>query len=271
MTTGFRTTQIRTIRQVAALVLLVLGGAGGWYWWSIAREGLVGSVERLQAQNTSLQQANQTTRRAVVDLGANGIREAIDAYTRQEQMLRGLVPPEDTVSRLMSLITSSAAQNGLRLGEFSRLKRAEVGGFAANGFSLKVTGRYHDVGRYLTSLLSGDRITQISHVEVRAVAPTGGTGDSTAVVTDLKSVLAGGAAGTNWQSEARFQIVELGVARQPLPSDSARVADSLRTAGTNRSVAGRAASAIFPRKTGDATAPAGAATPGTPPASTTKP
>lgn len=205
--------QIQYIQKISIGMFLILGAAGGYWWWSGPKAKAETGLVEMAEKKVQLQKVNERTRKAIVSLGSSGIQEQIIVYERQGRFLREMMPPEDTISLLMTQVTNSTRKHGVTIGGFNRIPRREIGGFAAHGFALKFSGRYHEVGAVLAELLGGGRVVHTYKVGIQAVPPGGGKG--AAAAKDLRGLNAGPEVGKPWDVEADLEVLELGISNVP--------------------------------------------------------
>lgn len=210
--------QVRMARIAVAVIALAAGGGVGYWWFGVQQPSLERAESDMLAQENRLKQMNTTTRRAILDFGNSGIKEALDGARAQRETFARMIPRADsTETRLLSRVTEAARAKQLRVGELRPLPEKVTGdGFIERGYQAKLVGPYHTVAAVLSGLLNFERVTHVRKVTIEGVPPRilGDSASGDAVIaggTDyLKKVAAvlGKTTGP-WNVEATFEVVEV--------------------------------------------------------------
>lgn len=158
------------------ILLLLIAGLVGYAGWTGAGLSLVG-IEGAQArqERVSAMQDTLTTLQAQVDSAKSDlavesvedVRARIDAYRASLGVLRALVPEQTEVANLIDDINIRAKVRGLNVTTFT--PSAPVAGpepFDTHVYQFAVTGRYNQVGEFLTDVASLRRIIVATDVAI---------------------------------------------------------------------------------------------------------
>lgn len=80
-----------------------------------------------------------------------------------------LLPEEEEIARLLRRITRSGNQSGLRFELFEPGVIVNKEFFAENPIKVKVRGKYHQLGIFLSKVSNLDRIVNVSNLEISPV------------------------------------------------------------------------------------------------------
>ena len=142
------------IMLVVCIAALGLAGAYYMYLWSPKQEQLT----TLAARVDTLQQSNETARREIASGTAAKLRAEADQYGRLLSIMRQLVPVANEVPTLIDQISTAARQAGLEIGDLTPLGVINGDVFDTYRYTMKVTGSYHRIGRFLANVGSLTRI-----------------------------------------------------------------------------------------------------------------
>jgi Tfp pilus assembly protein PilO len=173
------TNPFKNVRLNVMLSVAILSGVGGYFFVTTAYTPRREEVAAVLSHEARLVQLNKNNREILVAIGLDKIKEALLRYKEQASHVSALVPSDSagvTRRSLLDVVTVSAANTGVRLVDSKPLSPGQQSGFATEGFTLTVVGRYHDVGALMTELLSMDRITQLQKIRLHAV-PLNATDD----------------------------------------------------------------------------------------------
>ena len=158
------------------ILLLLIAGLAGYAGWTGAGLELVG-IEGAQARQVrvSAMQDTLTTLQAQVDSAKSDlavesvedVRARIDAYRASLGVLRALVPEQTEVANLIDDINIRAKVRGLNVSNF--VPSPPVAGpepFDTHMYQFSVTGRYNQVGEFLTDVASLRRIIVATDVAI---------------------------------------------------------------------------------------------------------
>jgi Tfp pilus assembly protein PilO len=182
------------------ILLLLIAGLVGYAGWTGAGLTLVG-IEGAQTrrERVSAMQDTLTTLQAQVDSAKSDlavesvedVRQRIDAYRASLGVLRALVPEQTEVANLIDDINIRAKVRGLNVTNF--VPSTPVPGpepFDTHVYQFSVTGRYNQVGEFLTDVASLRRIIVATDVAIARASA-----QSSRVFGDTLSML-----------EARFNV-----------------------------------------------------------------
>jgi Tfp pilus assembly protein PilO len=182
------------------VLLLLIAGLVGYAGWTGAGLTLVG-IEGAQTrrERVSAMQDTLTTLQAQVDSAKSDlavesvedVRQRIDAYRASLGVLRALVPEQTEVANLIDDINIRAKVRGLNVTNF--VPSTPVPGpepFDTHVYQFSVTGRYNQVGEFLTDVASLRRIIVATDVAIARASA-----QSSRVFGDTLSML-----------EARFNV-----------------------------------------------------------------
>lgn len=182
------------------ILLLLIAGLVGYAGWSGAGLELIG-IEGAQSRQArvSAMQDTLTTLQAQVDSAKSDlavesvedVRTRIDAYRASLGVLRALVPEQTEVANLIDDINIRAKVRGLNVTTFT--PSSPVAGpepFDTHVYQFAVTGRYNQVGEFLTDVASLRRIIVATDVAIARASAA-----SSRVFGDTLSML-----------EARFNV-----------------------------------------------------------------
>ncbi|MEX2178815.1 MAG: type 4a pilus biogenesis protein PilO [Gemmatimonadaceae bacterium] len=116
-------------------------------------------VEKLTTQNDA-------ARREVASGTAAAIREEADRYGRLLAVMRQLVPTANEVPALLDQISTAARRTGIELVNYQPLGTVQGPIFDTHKFRFTVSGSYHRIGQFLTSIGSLTRIMAPMNVSV---------------------------------------------------------------------------------------------------------
>jgi Tfp pilus assembly protein PilO len=182
------------------VLLLLIAGLVGYAGWTGAGLELVG-IEGAQSrrERVTAMQDTLTTLQAQVDSAKSDlavesvedVRQRIDAYRASLGVLRALVPEQTEVANLIDDIKIRAKVRGLNVTNF--VPSTPVAGpepFDTHVYQFSVTGRYNQVGEFLTDVASLRRIIVATDVAIARASA-----QSSRVFGDTLSML-----------EARFNV-----------------------------------------------------------------
>lgn len=153
--------------QVVIVVgLLTLGSF--YVWWVTKYEPTQQEIVQLSQQEAALRSSNEESRRTIANLGIDELRELIDEADRRYRVVQEMVPPDTLRDPLLSRITTMAREFDVDIEHIQPRDPTPSGEFVVGGFDLRVVGRYHDVGAFITQLLSLERITQVRSAMLQA-------------------------------------------------------------------------------------------------------
>lgn len=181
------------MRLQICLVIALLSAGAWWLWWSGSHEPAREDLAALQSQEQQILGANRAARRAVAELGVDAMQDALDSYAQLAEQARRLAPDDTVSAQLLPHLTDAAGRLGVGLSGITPEAPGVYHGYATEGYSLTVSGSYHDVGAFLAEALSMDRITQIRGASVRSAA--------------TRADLSSGVADSAWPVEATLSLI----------------------------------------------------------------
>lgn len=110
-----------------------------------------------QARLEQLEQNNRLAQ-IVVARGGTELEERLREYEVHVDRLEALIPQSEEVAALLNQISQAARQTGVSDPEM-RPEPSEPGAFySKESYEIEVVGEYHEIGRFLTTIASLDRI-----------------------------------------------------------------------------------------------------------------
>lgn len=182
------------------VLLLLIAGLVGYAGWTgaglelVGVEGAKSRQERVSAMQDTLALLQAQVDSAKSDLAVESVedvRARIDAYRASLGVLRSLVPEQTEVANLIDDINIRAKVRGLNVTTFT--PSSPVAGpepFDTHVYQFAVTGRYNQVGEFLTDVASLRRIIVATDVAIARASA-----QSSRVFGDTLSML-----------EARFNV-----------------------------------------------------------------
>jgi Tfp pilus assembly protein PilO len=160
-------TDPRGKRLVLLAVISVLAVGAYWYLlWKPDHDVVVG----IAAHADTLELANAAIKKDVDSGEEKRITAASERYTQELAVLRRLVPTQSEVSALIEGISTAARQTGMEISDFAPDGDMPGDYFDARKYRFSVTGPYHRVAEFFTSIGSLDRIMAPINVNI---APSG--------------------------------------------------------------------------------------------------
>jgi len=157
---------------VKVIVALILAGliAGGGYWFFIKDQYV--RLEQVQQTEQKLRKEYESKAYQVANLEVfkaqmAEMEETFGALVRQ-------LPSETEVPGLLEDITNTATGNGLSLQEVKLQPERKRDFYAELPINIKVTGSYHELASFVSSVASLPRIVTLHDLTIK---PTGGEGD----------------------------------------------------------------------------------------------
>ncbi|TVP58652.1 MAG: hypothetical protein EA351_03300 [Gemmatimonadales bacterium] len=145
-----RSKQVALLVCILALALIYVAYE---YYWTPQRA----EIEVLEVRLETLEDQN---RRAQV-LAARGgpeLEERLAVYERHLSRLEQLIPAGQEVPVLLRQIASEALRTGVDMGGIDPQPTVEGEFYSMDAYQMNVIGEFHDVGRFLTSIASLERI-----------------------------------------------------------------------------------------------------------------
>jgi type IV pilus assembly protein PilO len=155
---------------VVALLALGLAGVYEQLVWTPKHQELVSLSMRLD----TLDSLNRVAKLEVAKGNSAKMKAEAEAYGRELEVLRRLVPTENEVPALLESISSAARRSGLEISEVQPDGVVNGDQFDTYRYKLGVTGPYHQIAEFLTGVASLPRIVAPINV---ALTPTTRTGE----------------------------------------------------------------------------------------------
>jgi type IV pilus assembly protein PilO len=154
--------------QMLLIVAILSIGLAGVYQqlvWTPKHEELTTLAVRLD----TLDSLNRIAKAEVAKGNATKMKQEADAYARELNVLRRLVPTQNEVPALLESISTAARRAGLEFSDVTPDGITNGDQFDTYRYKLAVTGAYHQVADFLTNIGSLPRIVAPINV---SMAPT---------------------------------------------------------------------------------------------------
>jgi type IV pilus assembly protein PilO len=143
-------------RNLVLVTLFFVGGA-------IAYQQMVWSPKSVELQHVSgkldtLEMQNKDAKVQVAKGTASKMKIEAAAYSRELEVLRGLVPTQNEVPALLDAVSNAARRAGLELSDVAPDGVVQGDQFDTYKYKLTVTGPYHRIGEFLANVGSLPRI-----------------------------------------------------------------------------------------------------------------
>lgn len=159
-------------KNAIAIAVVVLGAAGAYwhYMWAPAQV----TITRIAAHADTLDAYNLKAKQDIARTSEAKLRADAARYNDELIGLRRLVPTVNEVFALLEGVSNAARQVGLEVSEFAPDGILPGDDFDMVKFRFSVTGSYHKVAEFLTSVASSPRIIS----PINAVVTAGGATES---------------------------------------------------------------------------------------------
>ena len=138
------------------LVILVVLAAAYFFndlWWSPTKEDIAQMEVRLE------QLEDQNRRASVIAArGGEELQERLALYERHVVKLEELIPQSEEVPSLLNAISLEARRSDVDLARMIPEPPEPGAYYTRRSFEMAVVGEYHDIGQFLTSIASLQRI-----------------------------------------------------------------------------------------------------------------
>lgn len=176
------------------VLLLLIAGLVGYAGWSGAGLELIGidgaqvrreRVIAMQDTLTTIQAQIDSAKASLAVESVEDVRQRTEAYRASLDVLRSLVPEQREVANLIDDINVRAKVRGLNVTNF--VPASPIVGpepFDTHVYQFAVTGRYHQVGQFLTDVAALRRIIVAGDVAMARANPSAARvfGDTTAML-----------------------------------------------------------------------------------------
>ncbi len=150
----------QTPRDQRLLILAILAlGLGGVYQQLVWSPKNV-ELNTLQFKVDTLDSLNRLTKIEVAKGNAAQMKREAAAYTKELEVLQGLVPTANEVPALLESISSAARHAGLELSEVQPDGVVNGDQYDTYRYKLAVTGPYHQIGEFLSNVATLPRIVE---------------------------------------------------------------------------------------------------------------
>lgn len=150
--------------KVIAIVIACVGVAAAAYYLDTQTQ--LERLDQVRAQELELRQTFETKQRKAANLDAyrqqlEEMRESFGAMLRQ-------LPDETEVAALLVDVSQTGLASGLEFELFQPSPEQNKEFYAELPIRVRVTGRYHDFGRFISGLATLPRIVTIHNVDMSA-------------------------------------------------------------------------------------------------------
>jgi type IV pilus assembly protein PilO len=152
--------QLKAILIVLPLGLIV-------YLWLSWRPPKVEEANQLQQRIDSLQAEIDSARAILARGSVEDLNRMVEDYQSSLGLMRTLVPEGTELPNLIDDISSQARQRGVEIRELSPLPPEDAYPFQRQRYRFSVTGRYDEIGAFLTDIASMPRIMVPYGVSIR--------------------------------------------------------------------------------------------------------
>ncbi|MEN8374663.1 MAG: type 4a pilus biogenesis protein PilO [Gemmatimonadota bacterium] len=143
--------------------LLAMGG----YWYFV--HGKAAEEIDTMSQRLETMQAQNQSARTLASSGGAELERRLEIYEQYTGRLERLIPNRDEVPQLLSDISARAQQVGVDLALVRPETESRGPYYTRQTYEMGVTGKYHDVGLFLSEIGSLPRIITPIDLEVSAL------------------------------------------------------------------------------------------------------
>jgi type IV pilus assembly protein PilO len=148
------------------LVIIVLAGLIGFGWYHFVVKDQLQRLDSTKAKETELRASFEKKQEKAANLEAYReqlaeMRESFGAMLRQ-------LPDETEVAALLVDVSQTGLASGLEFELFQPSPEQNKEFYAELPIRVRVTGRYHDFGRFISGLATLPRIVTIHNVDMSA-------------------------------------------------------------------------------------------------------
>jgi type IV pilus assembly protein PilO len=151
-------TMPKTQREQALVLVGFLGLAAAGLYYMYAYSPKAAELTVAEAKLDTLEDNNRKAKAMLSAGTTNELREQIDLYTGNLQIMRQLVPTSNEVPALLDQVSTAARRAGLDIGKFEPIGPEQGTSFDAYRYRWTVTGSYHGVASFLTNVGTLERI-----------------------------------------------------------------------------------------------------------------
>lgn len=157
------------------VLLLILVAGGYWVLWKPALEEL----DQAKAKEAELKEVFLTKKREAINLDAYK-QQMVDIEKTFGALLRQL-PDKSQMDGLLTDINQAGLERGLEFELFKPGAETLADFYAEMPITIKVTGRYHDLGAFATDISKLSRIVTLNDL---VIVPAGKDGKDSRLVID---------------------------------------------------------------------------------------
>lgn len=157
---------LRNPRVQASLIVLLATGAGAGLWWTKRYVPNQVTLETIRAHERELTDNNRRAQKALAELGVEEMTGVIRQLDAQAARVQQFVPADSAgvSATLDQMVINAERATGVKITFSQPLDDAVSHGFRAKRYEFRVHGGYHDVGAFLSSMLTLGRISQLQQV-----------------------------------------------------------------------------------------------------------
>lgn len=177
----------QTQREQGMILIALLGFvAAGGYWYMVYNPQSA-EVATRSAYVDTLEERNSLAKVQSSGSSTSEMKTQIEEYGANLQLMRQLVPTSNEVPALIDQVSTAARRAGLDIGKVEPLgmETSTQFQFDALRYKFTVTGPYHDVAEFLTSVGSLPRIMVPVNIQMQAGAQPGPRPDPKKAVTTV--------------------------------------------------------------------------------------
>ena len=150
------------IAKAVVVVLLCAAVAGAWYWFATSDQ--LQRLETVEARETELRVTFESKQRKAANLEAyrrqlEEMKESFGAMLRQ-------LPDKTEVAALLVDVSQTGLAAGLEFELFQPSGEQLKDFYAELPIQIRVNGRYHDFGRFISGLAALPRIVTLHDVKI---------------------------------------------------------------------------------------------------------
>lgn len=149
------------IKLVLVLVACILVGVGGYYFDT---EGQLTRLDSVEKQEVQLRQDFETKQAKAANLEA--YRKQLDEMKQSFGAMLRQLPNKTEVAELLVDVSQTGLASGLEFELFKPLGEVPREFYAELPIQIKVTGRYHEFGNFISGLAALPRIVTIHDIKI---------------------------------------------------------------------------------------------------------
>lgn len=149
------------VKMVLVLVACVLVGVGGYY---LDTEGQLKRLDSVEKREVQLRQDFETKQAKAANLEA--YRKQLDEMKQSFGAMLRQLPNKTEVAELLVDVSQTGLASGLEFELFKPLGEVPREFYAELPIQIKVTGRYHEFGNFISGLAALPRIVTIHDVKI---------------------------------------------------------------------------------------------------------